>query len=108
MNRMAENSVRQDRIDTLENKMVENSARLDKLSQKGAYCGYKGGWVGWTTANSVITYDKLMLSEGDAGTLDTGTGVWTTNVPGLYQITWSLRNRLTGDDDIYIFLYRNG
>ena len=38
----------------------------------------------WSTADSVITYDKLMLSEGDAGTLDPGTGVWTTNVPGLY------------------------
>ena len=38
---------------------------------------------GWSTANSVIKYQKLMLSEGDAGALDPDTGVWTTNVPGL-------------------------
>ena len=38
----------------------------------------------WSAASSVIKYAKLMLSEGDAGTLDPATGVWTTNVPGLY------------------------
>ena len=38
----------------------------------------------WISDDSVITYEKLMLSEGDAGTLDPATGVWTTNVPGLY------------------------
>ena len=37
----------------------------------------------WSTANSVIKYQKLMLSEGDAGALDPATGVWTTSVPGL-------------------------
>ena len=40
--------------------------------------------VHWSSGSSVIKYEKLMLSEGDAGTLDPGTGVWTTNVPGLY------------------------
>jgi len=93
------------RIDTLENRMTETSARFDKLSQRGAYCGYQSGW---STGSSVITYNKLILSEGDAGTLDPATGVWTTNVPGLYEITWSLRNELTGDDDNWIYLYRNG
>ena len=38
----------------------------------------------WSSASSVITYEKLLLSEGDAGTLDASSGVWTTNVPGLY------------------------
>ena len=46
---------------------------------------------GWTTANSVITYDRLMLSEGDAGTLDPGTGVWTTNMPGLYDFKSNMK-----------------
>ena len=40
---------------------------------------------GWSNTDSVITYDKLLLSEGDAGTLDPATGVWTTNVPGLFN-----------------------
>ena len=38
---------------------------------------------GVSTASSVIKYDKLLLSEGDAGTLDPDTGLWTTNVAGL-------------------------
>ena len=38
----------------------------------------------WSSVNSVITYNYLLLSEGDAGTLDASSGVWTTNVPGLY------------------------
>ena len=38
----------------------------------------------WTSADSVITYDKLLLSEGDAGTLEASSGVWNTTVPGLY------------------------
>ena len=36
-----------------------------------------------SSANSVITYNYLLISEGDAGTLDISSGVWTTNVPGL-------------------------
>jgi len=86
-------------------RVSENSAILEKLSQRGAFCGFK--WE-WTSANSVITYNNLLLSEGDAGTLDASSGVWTTNVPGIYMVTWSLRSRLEGDDDNWIFLYRNG
>ena len=40
---------------------------------------------GWHTPISVITYDKLLFSKGDAGTLNLATGVWTTNVAGLYD-----------------------
>merc|ERR1712179_718171 len=37
------------------NRLSENSARLDKLSQRGAYCGYRGFW---STPNRVITYQR--------------------------------------------------
>merc|ERR1711953_1337450 len=98
---MASKTDLQDSMD----RVSENSVRLGKLSQRGAFCGYQNSW---TSANSVITYDKLLLSEGDAGTLDASSGVWTTNVPGIYQVTWSLINQLTGGDDNGIYLYRNG
>merc|ERR1712061_712201 len=79
---------------------------IGKLSQRGAFCGYRGQW--WSS-NSVITaYDNLLLSEGDAGTLDASSGVWTTHVPGIYMVTWSLQNRLEGDEHNHIYLSRNG
>merc|ERR1712179_10268 len=84
---------------------MDRLSRLDKLSQKGAYCGYRSSW--WT-AHRVITYEKLMLSEGDAGVLDPNTGVFRASVPGLFQINWSLYNRLTGNDANWIILSRNG
>merc|ERR1712105_55683 len=74
----------------MENNMVKKTelqetldrlSRLEKLSQRGAYCGYR---FVWSTANKVITYKKLMLSEGDAGVLVPATGVWTTRKPGLF------------------------
>merc|ERR1712179_766154 len=46
---------------------MDRLSRLEKLSQRGAYCGYQRSW---TIAYRVITYQKLMLSEGDAGVLD--------------------------------------
>ena len=42
---------------------------------------------GWSAANSVIMYGKLLFSKGDAGTLNLATGVWTTNVAGLCMIS---------------------
>merc|ERR1712179_794452 len=87
------------------NRLSENSARLDKLSQRGAYCGYRGFW---STPNRVITYQRLMLSEGDAGVLARNTGVFRASVSGLFQINWSLFNRLKGNEENRINLYRNG
>merc|ERR1712222_140113 len=73
------------KIEENSDRLSENRARLDKLSQRGASCGYKNTW---STASSVITYEKLLLSKGDAGTLNLATGVWTTNVAGFYQVSW--------------------
>merc|ERR1712228_111064 len=99
---MAKKTDLQDSMD----RVSENSARLEKLNQRGAFCGYQGQW---TSADSVITYETpLLFSEGDAGTLDASSGVWTTNVPGIYQVSWSLRNLLLGGYDNWIHLYRNG
>ena len=60
---------------------------------------------GWSTVSSVITYQKLMLSEGDAGTLDPATGVWTTNVAGLYDFKacFSLRKEHT---EVWCFQFK--
>merc|ERR1712179_87859 len=101
------NTVKKTELQENMDRLSENSARLDKLSQRGAYCGLRK-W-GWYTANSVIKYDKLMLSEGKAGFLVSRTGVWTTRVPGLYQINWSLINHLYKKPfENKIYLYRNG
>merc|ERR1712179_443546 len=103
---MENNMVKKTELQETLDRLSENSTRLDKLSQRGAYCGYQNHW---TRAKSVITYKKhLMLSEGDAGVLDPKTGVFRAGVPGLFQINWSLYNSLTGDDDNYIWLFRNG
>merc|ERR1712179_386642 len=100
-------------VEELKKKMVKKTelqenmdrlSRLEKLSQRGAYCGYQRSW---TIAYRVITYQKLMLSEGDAGVLDPNTGVFRASVPGLFQINWSLRNYLKGNDDNLIYLHRN-
>merc|ERR1712179_273343 len=85
-------------------KNMDRLSRLEKLSQRGAYCGYQRSW---TIAYRVTTYQKLMLSEGDAGVLDPNTGVFRASVPGLFQINWSLRNYLKGNDDNLIYLHRN-
>merc|ERR1712083_1123663 len=61
----------------------------------------------WTSSSSTITYEKLLLDTG-IGLMDAASGVWTAQETGLYQISWSLRNWLQGDDDNVIFLYRNG
>merc|ERR1712179_109707 len=85
-------------------KKSELQENMDRLSQRGAYCGYR---YHHHSSNSVITYQKLMLSEGDAGVLDRKTGVFRASVPGLFQINWSLRNYLKGNDDNLIYLHRN-
>merc|ERR1712179_468710 len=104
---LKKNMVKKTELQENMDRLSENSARLDKLSQRGAYCGLRK-W-GWYTANSVIKYDKLMLSEGKAGFLVSRTGVWTTRVPGLYQINWSLINHLYKKPfENKIYLYRNG
>ena len=41
----------------------------------------------WSRAKSVIKYEKLMLSEGDAGVLDPNTGVFRASVPGVFVIS---------------------
>jgi len=86
-------------------KKTELQENMDRLSQRGAYCGYQEIW---STASSVIKYSKLMLSEGDAGALVPDTGVFRASEQGLFQINWSLFNKLKGGDDNYIYLYRNG
>merc|ERR1712179_379783 len=104
---LKKNMVKKTELQENMDRLSENSARLDKLSQRGAYCGLRK-W-GWYTANSVIKYDKLMLSEGKAGFLVSRTGVWTTRVPGPYQINWSLINHLYKKPfENKIYLYRNG
>merc|ERR1712061_589245 len=42
------------------------------------------------------------------GTLDASSGVWTTNVPGIYMVTWSLQNWVARQNYNKIFLHRNG
>merc|ERR1712179_663258 len=95
-------------VEALKNNMVKKTElqeNMDRLSQRGAYCGYQEIW---STARSVIKYSKLMLSEGDAGALVPDTGVFRASEQGLFQINWSLFNKLKGSDDNMIYLYRNG
>merc|ERR1712037_385370 len=39
---------------------------------------------------------------------DISSGEWTAEEKGLYQVSWSLRNSLSGGPDNRIYLYKNG
>merc|ERR1712192_63935 len=77
-----------------------------KLLIRGAQCGYQGEW---TTHNSRINYDGILLDTG-SGSLDRSRGEWKSEEKGLYQVSWSLSNSVdsgkTETNDIY--LYKNG
>merc|ERR1712037_582442 len=107
------------RIDTLEleikqvrdeaTQLKETVTGLDqsvnKLSTKAAACGYQSLW---TRANSVITYYRVDDLGGELGSLDAGTGVFTTPAAGVYQVAWSLFNNLHSGKSHGIYLERNG
>merc|ERR1712004_534867 len=71
---------------------------------RGAQCGYREIW---TTARSTITYEKTLLNVG-RGSMDLGSGVWTAEETGLYQVAWSMFNRVDSGEYNYIYLYKNG
>jgi len=40
--------------------------------------------------------------------MNIGTGVWTAQETGLYQVTWSLMNQLDDGEFNHIYLFKNG
>merc|ERR1719494_441602 len=75
-----------------------------KLMKKGAQCAYR---YRWKTAKSTITYEKTLVNVG-RGSMDLGSGVWTAEETGLYQVAWSLRNIVHSSEANEIYLYKNG
>ena len=68
-------------------------------------CAHKNRW---TAANSIITYDKLMISSmsGMSGGLDINTGVFTAGQGGVWSVSYSFKSRhFSGDEAV---LYLNG
>merc|ERR1711962_1816351 len=86
------NSIDDTRISAENNKISieDNRDILDRLSIRGAQCGYRRDW---TTAGSTITYEKTLLNVG-RGSMDLGSGVWTAQEKGLYQVAWGFHNRV--------------
>merc|ERR1711962_1528618 len=82
-----------------------HSSTLSRLSIRGAQCGYRG--TSWSAAYSTITYEKTLLNVG-RGSMDLGSGVWTAEETGLYQVAWSLYNRVDSGEGNYIYVYKNG
>jgi len=92
-----------DMVDRLSTRIDGNERNVIRLSKRGAQCGYRAYWE---HASSTITYDSLLTNTG-SGSLNAGTGVWTAQETGLYQISWSLRNWLDNDEENSIYLYKN-
>jgi len=77
---------------------------VEKLSTKSAHCGYQNRW---TSADSVITFNTVEVLGG-VGSLVTGTGVYTAQAAGVYQVAWSVLNYLDSGKENWIYLHRNG
>jgi len=95
--------VNHDAIAVNQNVIVGLEASVAKLLIKGAQCGYRNYWP---SSGSTITYDHLLLDTG-VGSLSTSTGEYTAEVGGLYQVTWSLTNRVDSGEYNWIYLYKN-
>merc|ERR1719219_2646556 len=99
-------------INGLNNKTKENeeSIRTVKNLPFGYFCGYKDRF---SAANSVITYDKLLLShhrglQGDSPDIDINTGKFVAGLSGTWRVDFSLRTYPEPREDIDIYLYKNG
>ena len=76
----------------------------------GYFCAYKSSF---STANSVITYDRLLYSsqfglQGESPGIDITSGKFVAGFSGTWRLDFSLYTLPDPGDDISLYLYRNG
>ena len=101
-----------ERVKQIVSKDQELEERISEIRNApfGYFCGYQNSF---STANSVIKYDKLLyssqsgLQKKSAG-IDINTGKFVSGFSGTWRVDFSLRTKPDAGEDIYIYLYKNG
>merc|ERR1711971_185505 len=106
------------RVNNLEEALKEKDNEIKELQEKieevrnppfGYFCSYQGSF---STATSVITYEKLLYSsqfglQGDSPGIDINTGKFVSGFSGTYRVDFSLQTIPDPVENIYIHLYKN-
>ena len=101
-----------DRIQILEEQNMKGEPSLMPSSYQ---CGYQPQWGAYhlSPADGPVGYDRMLFSREDevwglTNGLDINTGIFTSQLRGVYEISWSLIGR---DEDTHvssaISLYKN-
>merc|ERR1711971_140108 len=94
---------------SLTSSVQQQAAQIKSVSTYGKWCGFQSGW---STSNSIITYQSLKFARtnmGITGTpLNINTGVFTVPVAGVWRVTYSLFSRVHSNEDNQVYVYFNG
>ena len=119
----AENSELQEKIraenkegleENIQDVRTENKELQEKIEDVqnppfGYFCSYEDSF---STANSVITYDKLLYSsqfglQGDSPGIDINTGKFVAGFSGTWRVDFSLVTAPDPYEYVYVYLYKN-
>ena len=93
---------------------AENKEQQEKIEVRnppfGYFCAFKDTF---STAFSVITYDKLLYSsqfglQGESPGIDITSGKFVSGISGTWRVDFSLYTTPYPGKDIYMNLYKNG
>ena len=97
-------------MDLVEDKLKEKDEEIAELQlrtgeQPFQYsCAAQDQWGStFGSPEEIISYDKLLFStqtDGWGHGVDTSTGVFTSQYPGIYMVSWSLQSETNTDSNI--------
>ena len=96
------------KLDVLETNLPATVSRAVRDLPNVMVCAYQ---TSWTTANSVVTYKKLICDykpNGGDGNLDIISGVYTSLTAGFYTISVSAQPNMDAGKYVDFYLFHNG